>query len=329
MGNIRKIQKALPESVDAILLLSEANQRYATGFGFTDGAVLVGRKAAYLITDSRYVEAAREACDPAAEVVLTRNDLRVNDWLGKLVEELEIKTLGIEENVISYAEYMRFQELLPCKLESAQSVMQDLRAGKSPEELETMTAALSRQLQEDVRRLCLYLDKKDAETLRFYLRRPGHMSPEEARRWWHDGGVQSAGLRRIAGAEADALNLVYILRLRTFPASVDRAEELLIPVRDKLTPDLVQRILRADSDKRVLELLRGTPWSSSFQSLAPGDLEKQYSAYMAAFCQRVLNGARPGLVAGQAFLTLKEMDRQRLTRLVSAVSKGIDPNLVA
>ena len=197
------------------------------------------------------------------------------------------------------------------------------------EELETMTAALSRQLQEDVRRLCLYLDKKDAETLRFYLRRPGHMSPEEARRWWHDGGVQSAGLRRIAGAEADALNLVYILRLRTFPASVDRAEELLIPVRDKLTPDLVQRILRADSDKRVLELLRGTPWSSSFQSLAPGDLEKQYSAYMAAFCQRVLNGARPGLVAGQAFLTLKEMDRQRLTRLVSAVSKGIDPNLVA
>lgn len=59
MNNIKKIQEKLIEkNLDAVLVTDEKNQRYATGFPFTDGAVIVARSAAWLITDSRYIEAA-------------------------------------------------------------------------------------------------------------------------------------------------------------------------------------------------------------------------------------------------------------------------------
>ena len=53
-NNIRKIQEALRQrKLDAILITDEKNQRYAAHFAFTDGAVVVTRGGAWLITDSR------------------------------------------------------------------------------------------------------------------------------------------------------------------------------------------------------------------------------------------------------------------------------------
>ena len=44
MNNIKKIQEKLIEkNLDAVLVTDEKNQRYATGFPFTDGAVIVAR----------------------------------------------------------------------------------------------------------------------------------------------------------------------------------------------------------------------------------------------------------------------------------------------
>ncbi len=205
------------------------------------------------------------------------------------------------------------------------------KVGEDPRcagDAEAMERALLRQVEWDTKELCLYLKSAKQEILRFYLRYPGGMTHEEEKRWWSGGGAEKAGLRHIAGAEADALNIVYILRLRGFPASAAKADELLIDVREKLTPELSRRLLRAKDDKEVLDILAKTPWKGMITSLAPGELEKQYSVYMEAFCHRVLAEARPGLTAVQAFITLKEMERQRLARLVSAVARGIDPGRV-
>ena len=62
MNNIARIQQQLVErDLDALLITDEKNQRYAAGFPFTDGSVLVSREKAWLITDSRYIEAAEKA----------------------------------------------------------------------------------------------------------------------------------------------------------------------------------------------------------------------------------------------------------------------------
>ena len=62
MNNIARMQDMLEQmGLDAVLVTGEKNQRYAAGFPFTDGYVLVARHRAWLITDSRYIEAARLA----------------------------------------------------------------------------------------------------------------------------------------------------------------------------------------------------------------------------------------------------------------------------
>ena len=238
---------------------------------------------------------------------------------GKRLKDAEWEALRVSDSLREVWEHLRASG-------SWSAVGEDPACAGS---VEAMTAALRKQVENDLGRICLYLREKDRETLRFYLRRPdGDMTPEEAKRWWRDGGAKKAGLRRIAGAEADALNLVYILRLRRFPASVDRAEELLIPVRDKLTADIVHRLLRAPDDREVMRVLSGTPWSGVFTSLEPGALEKQYSAYMEAFCRRIMVSARPGLIVLQAFLTMRDMECRKLTRLAAAVSRGVSPENV-
>ena len=73
MNHIKSIQKKISENNwDYLLITDEKNQRYATGFPFTDGFVLVSQENAWLITDSRYYEAALEAVKSLAE-----NDIEV------------------------------------------------------------------------------------------------------------------------------------------------------------------------------------------------------------------------------------------------------------
>ena len=62
MNKIAEIQEKLRTlGLDGLLITDEKNQRYAAGFAFSDWAVLVGREKAWLITDSRYIEAAEKA----------------------------------------------------------------------------------------------------------------------------------------------------------------------------------------------------------------------------------------------------------------------------
>jgi vacuolar-type H+-ATPase subunit C/Vma6 len=198
-------------------------------------------------------------------------------------------------------------------------------------EEDAFSKALWAQLERDYKNLSHYLDKNDSQRVALFLRqRQGDesLSPEVYQKLWSQSGKDLAGSRAVAGGEADAMNLVYILRLRRFPASVGKAKQMLIPLHKDLTPGLVDKLLAAKDDEAVLALLQNTRWGSAFTSLAPGDLERAYRTYMEGFCRHIIAGGSPGLAQVQAFLTLKDLERQRLTRLVAAVQRGLDPSLV-
>jgi len=142
MNNVKKIQNALKERrLDGVLITDEKDQRYALGFPFTDGAVLVSREEAWLITDSRYVEAAAAAVGGWAEVVLFDGKKGLSECVRGLVQKAGINRLGVEEEKLSHAEFLRWQQCLARELVSAQSLFQALRAVKSQEEIECMRHA--------------------------------------------------------------------------------------------------------------------------------------------------------------------------------------------
>ena len=72
MDHIAQIAGKLADhQLDAMLLASQAGERYAVGF-HGEGLVLVTREGAHYSTDSRYIEAARQEVQGAQVELVTR-----------------------------------------------------------------------------------------------------------------------------------------------------------------------------------------------------------------------------------------------------------------
>ena len=142
MNNVERIQQKLEEyGLDAILITDEKNQRYALGFPFTDGAVIVARKSAWLITDSRYIEAAQNIAGCCSNVVMYDGRKGLIAHIKDILASEKITRLGAEEEKLSYAEFMRYEHELGVKLENSQIILKTLRAAKHGEEFEALRAA--------------------------------------------------------------------------------------------------------------------------------------------------------------------------------------------
>ena len=142
MNNIKRIQEALiRQDLDAILLTDEKNQRYATGFPFTDGAVLVGREKAWLLTDSRYIEAAEKKAGGCCTVQMFDREHSLTDLMRAALEDCRAKKVAAEDEKLSHARWSATEKALGLSLVSAGGMMGDLRASKSEEEIESMIRA--------------------------------------------------------------------------------------------------------------------------------------------------------------------------------------------
>ena len=142
MNHILQIQKKLTFlGLGALLLTDEKNQRYAAGFPFTDGFVLVSQEKAWLITDSRYIEAAEAAAGGCAEVMLYDNARPKMRLLRQILTEEKLTSLAAEDRKLSRAEYTNLERLLGMSLQPAGALMEELRASKDEEELRSMVAA--------------------------------------------------------------------------------------------------------------------------------------------------------------------------------------------
>ena len=141
MRQIEKIQEQLKEQgLDGLLLTDEKNQRYAAGFAFTDGAVLVGREKAWLITDSRYIEAAEKTAAAGVQVRLYDRERPLLARLKEAIQEAGMERLAAEDSKLSHREYLAWEKALGRPLLPAGELMARLRAAKTEEEIDAMRA---------------------------------------------------------------------------------------------------------------------------------------------------------------------------------------------
>ena len=139
MTRIEKIQKELAaKELDAVVLFSESNVHYAGQFPFTDGAVAVTRERAVLLTDSRYIEAARSE---ARDVEVRLFDA-AHPFYDELADALRgCRRIGAEAERLPHARWEALGKKLGCDLLDAGAIFTDLRAVKEPGEIEAITAA--------------------------------------------------------------------------------------------------------------------------------------------------------------------------------------------
>ena len=141
-NNIKKIQAALAErNLDGLLITDEKNQRYASGFHFSDGAVLVGRSSAWLVTDSRYIEAAGSAAGDGLQVQLYGRERSLAEQLRLDIAQAGMERLAAEDDRLSHRQYLAWQQALGLKFQPAGDLLSLLRSAKNEDELAAMKAA--------------------------------------------------------------------------------------------------------------------------------------------------------------------------------------------
>ncbi|MDD3349480.1 MAG: aminopeptidase P family protein [Eubacteriales bacterium] len=126
-------QKMKERDIPVFFVQKPENVLYLSGFRSTNCTLLFTQDRNYLLTDSRYIEAA-ERLSPLYELVLTSKERT----LLTLLSERKFPSLGIEEDVIHVSYY---KELLGCFADEkscilrADGMVEDLRAVKDEEEL--------------------------------------------------------------------------------------------------------------------------------------------------------------------------------------------------
>lgn len=134
--------------VEAALVTSPANRRYFSGFEAEDpminessGALLITRRGQYLLTDSRYTEAARVEA-PLFKTVTYRRGL--GPEMARLAALKSVSAIHFEPEFLSVAALTHLSEALPGRrLEPLPFNLDGPRSRKSQEEIRLVTKALA------------------------------------------------------------------------------------------------------------------------------------------------------------------------------------------
>lgn len=139
-SRIQALQTALPPKA-ALLVKSEANRFYLTGFRSSDGFVLISRERAEFFTDSRYIESACATVRHLAVSLSTDGTTHIREWLaaegiGMLYVEAgatTIKSLAVLKQALG--------EVTVSEEDTFDRLIADLRCVKTPAELSAMRQA--------------------------------------------------------------------------------------------------------------------------------------------------------------------------------------------
>lgn len=139
MSKLAKLRAEIAAAgVDAIIITRPENRRYVSGFTGSAGTLVVSQTRSYLLTDFRYIE---QATAQAPEFEIIRIGEPGKDALRDLLQADEIKTLGFEQDYVSYAEYEQLKQRLPVELVPLSGIVEKLRLIKDEEEVAHMQRA--------------------------------------------------------------------------------------------------------------------------------------------------------------------------------------------
>ena len=109
LSSLRK--KLIKSSGEAILVSSQINQRYVSGFDYTDGYILICPEEAYLLADFRYIEAAKAAVSDADFVVIRPEGSMLSE-IALLSRIDGIEKIYFEDDTLCFASLERLRREL-------------------------------------------------------------------------------------------------------------------------------------------------------------------------------------------------------------------------
>ncbi|UZQ50898.1 M24 family metallopeptidase [Clostridium kluyveri] len=138
---IEKLRKAMrKKDIDGVLLVGDVNRNYLSGFTGNESFSVITCDKAFFITDSRFTEQARQQVKDY-EVVEYGRGVSLIDFLNDLLNKIDVKRIGFEENVLSYSQYTLYTNKLQCEFVPMDGIIEKLRTVKDEFEIESIQKA--------------------------------------------------------------------------------------------------------------------------------------------------------------------------------------------
>lgn len=138
-ANLRKRMRR--EKLPALLVTSEHNVSYLTGFTGDASYLLIVGDQEFLISDSRYSEQLAEEC-PEIETVIRTAKTTMMDSISKLVRKLGVSVCGVESKSITKATYDQLCSEVSGEWVGTSGWVEDLRSIKDRYELATIEESI-------------------------------------------------------------------------------------------------------------------------------------------------------------------------------------------
>ena len=132
-------------------------------------------------------------------------------------------------------------------------------------------------------------------------------------------------LLRALGEQVDLLNIIHILRLKTYFPATPREDYLsiLYPFHYRLKPELARRLCAAVDGGEVFRLLEDTPYRDCFQGVEVRDVEDYYSRALYLFNRRQLVTGPASVHTAMAYLELKQAEMRVLVNIIESVKYAV------
>ena len=142
---IKKLQEKLPRTCDGILITSEENRRYFTGFYSSAGMLIVTHDSALFLTDSRYVEAAQKQITACPVTEMKKIKEQIPDILKSVgLHKKLLPKLLVESDKLKVSELKYYRSLFKSARLSTvggDRIINSLREVKSRRELDSIIKA--------------------------------------------------------------------------------------------------------------------------------------------------------------------------------------------
>ena len=111
MKNLEKYLSILGDEVDGLLLTSRFSRHYGAEFDIAEGIAIVTKQGCRYFTDSRYIESAQNGIR-GFEVIEMNRENPFSKLINEACADFGISTLGYEEEYLTVAEFMAYEQKL-------------------------------------------------------------------------------------------------------------------------------------------------------------------------------------------------------------------------
>ena len=134
-----KLRQALIDlNVDALLITSDYNRRYMTGFTGTAGVAIVSKDDAVFITDFRYTE---QAAEQVKDFRIVQHTATIFAEVAAQAALMGVKTLGFEKDTMTYGMFELYNKAVKAEFVPVSGLVEKIRLIKTPEEITIIKVA--------------------------------------------------------------------------------------------------------------------------------------------------------------------------------------------